>query len=178
MQPENGQASNFTSKLMRPGSRAAAFIFARNLRAWWHGQYHAPVHRVVLDTNVLVAAIRSQQGASFELLRRVGDGSFEIAVSVALALEYESVLLRHVVESHLTSHDVTNLVDFLCEIAAWQEIFFLWRPYLRDPNDDLVLELAVAASCDAVVTHNTRDFVGTERFGIEVLTPAAFLLRL
>jgi predicted nucleic acid-binding protein len=60
----------------------------------------------------------------------------------------------------------------------WQEIFFLWRPYLRDPNDDLILELAVAAGCDAVVTHNTRDFVGAERFGIDVLTPAAFLLRL
>jgi putative PIN family toxin of toxin-antitoxin system len=136
------------------------------------------VHRVVLDTNVVVAAIRSRRGASFELLQRVGAGSFEIAVSVALVLEYESVLLRHVGESHLTHQDVINLVDFLCEAGTWQEIFFLWRPYLRDPGDDLVLELAVAAGSGAVVTHNTRDFAGTERFGVEVLSPAAFLLRL
>lgn len=136
------------------------------------------MYRVVLDTNVLVAAIRSQRGASFELLQRVGDGLFEIAVSVALTLEYESVLLRHVGESHLKDQDVINLIDYLCEVGNWQEIYFLWRPYLRDPNDDLILELAVAAGCDAVVTHNTRDFVGAERFGIEVLTPATFLLML
>ncbi|HYI08923.1 MAG TPA: PIN domain-containing protein [Thermoanaerobaculia bacterium] len=81
-------------------------------------------------------------------------------------------------ESHLTNRDVINLVDFLCEVGSWQEIFFLWRPYLRDPGDDLVLELAVAAGCGAVVTHNTRDFAGVERFGVAVLTPAAFLLKL
>ncbi|HET8799351.1 MAG TPA: putative toxin-antitoxin system toxin component, PIN family [Thermoanaerobaculia bacterium] len=136
------------------------------------------VRRVVVDTNVLVAAIRSQRGASFELMRRLGDGSFEIAVSVALVLEYEGVLLRRVLESHLTGNDVINLVDYVCDVGTWQEIFFLWRPYLRDPNDDLILELAVAAGCDAVVTHNTRDFYGLDRFGIEVLTPAAFLLKL
>lgn len=136
------------------------------------------VYRVVVDTNVLVAAIRSQRGASFELLQRVGDGSFEIAVSVALTLEYESVLLRHVGESYLEDQDVMNLIDYVCEVGSWQEIYFLWRPFLRDPNDDLILELAVAAGCDAVITHNTRDFAGAERFGIEVLTPAAFLLRL
>jgi|ERR1051325_24042 putative PIN family toxin of toxin-antitoxin system len=141
-------------------------------------QYHCNVQRIVLDTNVLVAAIRSQRGASFELLQRISEGVFEIAVSVALALEYESVLLRHVAESHLTSDEISNLVDYMCEIGMWQEIFFLWRPYLRDPSDDLILELAVAAGCDAIVTHNTRDFVGIERFGINVLTPAAFLLRL
>jgi putative PIN family toxin of toxin-antitoxin system len=133
---------------------------------------------VVIDTNVLVAAIRSQRGASFELIQRIGDGLFEIAISVGLALEYESVMLRHVSESHLAGDDVINLVDYVCDVATWQEIFFLWRPYLRDPNDDLILELAVAAGCDAVVTHNTRDFDGVDRFGIEVLTPAAFLLRL
>ena len=136
------------------------------------------MQRVVLDTNVLVAAIRSRHGASFELLQRLGGGAFEIALSPGLTLEYESVLLRHVGDSHLTSQDVGDLIDYLCEVAMWQEIFFLWRPFLRDPNDDLVLELAVAANCDAVVTHNTRDFAGTERFGIEVLTPAAFLLSL
>ena len=134
--------------------------------------------RVVIDTNVLVAAIRSKRGSSYELLQRLGEDAFEIAISVSLTLEYESVLLRHIADSHLTRQDVVNLVDYVCEIATWQEIFFLWRPFLRDPGDDLVLELAVAAGCEKIVTHNTRDFLGVEQFGIEVLTPAAFLQRL
>lgn len=133
------------------------------------------VHRVVIDTSVVVAAIRSQQGASFEVLRRIDDGTFEIAISVSLALEYESVVLRHLDASYLTKDDIENLIDYMCEKAVWQDIFFLWRPFLRDPNDDLVLELAVAAGCDRIVTHNTRDFVGVEQFGIEVITPAALL---
>jgi len=136
------------------------------------------VRRVVLDTNVLVAAIRSKRGSSYELLRRLGEGAFEITVSVSLTLEYESVLVRHIADSYLTRQDVINLIDYLCEIATWQEIFFLWRPFLRDSGDDMVLELAVAAGCDRIVTHNTRDFLGVERFGIEVLTPAAFLQKL
>ena len=136
------------------------------------------VRRVVLDTNVLVAAIRSKRGSSYELLQRLGEGAFEITVSVSLTLEYESVLVRHISDSYLTRQDVMNLIDYLCEIATWQEIFFLWRPFLRDSGDDMVLELAVAAGCDRIVTHNTRDFFGVERFGIEVLTPAAFLQKL
>jgi predicted nucleic acid-binding protein len=127
---------------------------------------------------VLVAAIRSRRGSSYELLRRLGEGAFEITVSVSLTLEYESVLVRHIADSYLTQQDVIRLVDYLCEIATWQEIFFLWRPFLRDSGDDMVLELSVAAGCDKIVTHNTRDFFGVDRFGIEVSTPAAFLQKL
>lgn len=136
------------------------------------------VVRVVLDTNVLVAAIRSRRGASFELLSRVGKGVFDIALSVSLVLEYESVLLRHAAASAMTEDDVRDLIDYVCDVAIWQEIFFLWRPYLRDPNDDQVLELAVAASCDAVVTHNIDDFGGAEQLGVRVVTPGAFLQEL
>ena len=136
------------------------------------------VSLVVLDTNVLVSAIRSRRGASFELLSRLGGGEFDIAVSVSLVLEYESVLLRHVPSSPMSEQDVHALVDYMCDVATWQEIFFLWRPYLRDSNDDLILELAVAAGCDAVVTHNVRDFDGAERFGVKVMTPAVFLQKL
>ena len=134
--------------------------------------------RVVLDTNVLVAAIRSRRGASFELLSTVGSGEFELAISVSLVLEYESVLLRHTSSSNLNEQDVRDLIDYLCDVGVWQEIFFLWRPHLKDTNDDLVLELAVAASCELIVTHNVRDFGGTEQFGVQVLTPAEFLQEL
>ena len=81
----------------------------------------------------------------------------------------------HAGHRELRVGDVANLIDYLCELAIWQEIFSLWRPFLRDPNDDLVLELAVAPGCDRIVTHNTRGFAGAEQFGIEVVTPAALL---
>jgi putative PIN family toxin of toxin-antitoxin system len=133
------------------------------------------VVRVVLDTNVLVAAIRSRRGASFELVTLLGTGAFEVAVSVALVLEYESSLLRNRTASSLSEQDVRDLVDYVCAVSIPQEIFFLWRPFLRDPNDDLVLELAVSARCEAIVTHNVRDFAGAEKMGVRVITPGKFL---
>jgi putative PIN family toxin of toxin-antitoxin system len=133
---------------------------------------------VVLDTSVLVAAVRSRRGASFQLLSRVGTGAFDIAVSVPLVLEYEDALLRHLSASALAIEDVHAVIDYLCSVATRQEIFFLWRPALRDPGDDLVLEVAVAANCEAIVTHNIRDFEGARRFGLRVLSPGTFLNQL
>jgi predicted nucleic acid-binding protein len=133
---------------------------------------------VAIDTNVLVAAVRSRRGASFEVLSRVGTGVFDIAVSVPLVLEYEDALLRHASASGLVASDVHDLVDYVCSVAVRQEIFFLWRPLLKDPNDDMVAELAVAAGCDAVVTHHVRDFAGIETFGLALLTPGMFLKQL
>ena len=134
--------------------------------------------RVVLDTSVLVAGVRSRRGASFEVLSRLGNGTFGVAVSVSLVLEYEAALLRHVAESALDEDDVRDLIDYVCDVAIRQKIFFLWRPFLRDPGDDLVLELAVAAQCEAIVTHNVRDFRGIEQLGVRVLTPGEFLQEL
>jgi putative PIN family toxin of toxin-antitoxin system len=134
--------------------------------------------RVVLDTNVLVAAMRSSRGASFEIVAALDRGEFEVSVSVSLLFEYEATLLRHVEDSPLDREDVEDLVDYICEVAIPQEIFFLWRPFLRDPGDDLVLELAVAAGCEAIVTHNVRDFQRTEELGVRVLTPKQFLQKL
>ena len=110
-----------------------------------------------------------------ELLR---DGQFEIAVSVPLVLEYEAVLVRHAAELHLSREAAVGVVDFLCGVARRQDIHFLWRPSLPDPQDEFVLELAVAANCAAILTHNVRDFVGTKKFKPHVLTPAAFLARI
>lgn len=70
------------------------------------------------------------------------------------------------------------LVDFLCSIAHQQAIFFLWRPLLRDANDDMVAEVAVAGDASAIITHNVRDFDAVARFGVRVLAPAQFLLQL
>jgi predicted nucleic acid-binding protein len=126
---------------------------------------------------VLVAAWRSRSGASFELLRLLRAAEFEIAVSVPLVLEYESALLRHLSGSQ-TEEDVTAVVDYLCLVARKQKVFFLWRPLLRDPNDDMVAELAVASGADTIVTHNLSDFAGVHRLGVRALAPSEFLRHL
>ena len=133
--------------------------------------------RVVLDTCVLVAAWRSSLGVSFEIIRLLRRRRFEIAVSVPLVVEYESALLRHLSPARRAA-DATSFVDYLCLVAHKQDIFFLWRPLLRDPNDDMVAELAVASRADAIITHNLRDFSATANLGIQVLTPGSFLLQL
>lgn len=133
---------------------------------------------VVLDTNVLVAGARSRDGASFQLLSRIGTGAFDLAVSVPLVLEYEDALKRDPSATGLSDDDVQDFIDYICSVAVRQEIFYLWRPALRDSGDDLVLEVAVAANCDAIVTHNVRDFDGIIRFGLELLTPGKFLQRI
>lgn len=133
------------------------------------------VVQVVLDTNVLVAAIRSRQGASFQVLRRVGTGAFDVVVSVPLVVEYESALLRHAGPDALDRDDVLAIVDYVCAVARRQPIFYLWRPLLTDPADDMVAEAAVAGGCHGVVTHNWRHFAGIQRFGLQVWGPGAFL---
>jgi putative PIN family toxin of toxin-antitoxin system len=133
---------------------------------------------VVLDTDVIVAGFRSRRGASFRVLTLLRDEKFEIAMSVPLALEYEAVLREHASELSFSADEVSGLVDYLCGVGRHQAIHFLWRPALRDPADEFVLELAVAAECDAVVTHNVRDFAGARTFGVQIMTPAALVRRL
>jgi putative PIN family toxin of toxin-antitoxin system len=132
-------------------------------------------HHVVLDTNVLIAALRSPHGASYELLSLLGAGAFALSVSVPLVLEYEAVARRQARELGLTYGDITELLDFVCQAAHHCTIFYLWRPFLRDPNDDMVLEVAVEAQCAYVITYNTRDFAGSEQFGVRPITPKEFL---
>lgn len=132
----------------------------------------------MLDTNVVVAALHSRQGASFKLLSLLGEDQFEIAISIPLLFEYEEVLTRHRDTDLYEQQEVDDLLDYLCQIAHRQSIFFLWRPCLPDPKDDMVLELAVAAGCEAIITHNQRDFSGRERLGVRIDAPRDFLRNL
>ena len=136
------------------------------------------VPSIVLDTNVLIAGLRSRNGASFQVLSLVGESAFELNVSVPLVLEYEEVAKREARALGLTHAEIDDVLDYLCAVATHREIYFLWRPVLRDAADDMVLEVAVEAGCDIVVTHNVRDFVGAERFGVRALTPGEFLKRI
>lgn len=134
------------------------------------------MRRIVIDTNVIVAAMRSGLGAAFKLVSLVGNTEkFQICLSVALTLEYEEVLSRHDVVPYLSISEAQKFVSYLCSVAIPCEIFYIWRPHLRDPKDEMVLEVAVAGSCDAIVTYNRRDFEGVERFGIQTLSPKEFL---
>lgn len=86
--------------------------------------------------------------------------------------------MRHLSATKLSKTDVQAIIDYMCSVAVQQEVFYLWRPILRDSGDDLVLELAVAANCDAIVSHNVRDFAGVRDFGLRLLTPGEFLQEL
>lgn len=131
--------------------------------------------RTVLDTSILVAAARSQRGASHALLSRLPAVQFRPVISVPLFFEYREVLLRPENLLTRTAAQAEGFLDFLLSASHLQEIFFLWRPALPDPDDDLILELAVAAGCRYIVTHNLRDFRGAEKWGVAAVTPADFL---
>ena len=133
------------------------------------------IPQIVIDTNVMVAGLRSRRGSAFRLLTLVGTERFAIHLSVPLVLEYEEVLLRELPHLQVPRTVVEDVLDFHCTVATRHQIFFLLRPYLPDPDDDMILELAVKAGCDYIVTYNTRDFVGIERFALQAIEPGAFL---
>ena len=130
---------------------------------------------VVLDTNVLIAGMRSSEGASFRLLEFWKDKQYEIAVSVPLVLEYETVLMRQKKELGLTEVDIANFLDYVCSHARHTSIHYLWRPRSRDVADDMVIELAVAASVQGIVSFNTKDLQPATSLGVKLLSPPEFL---
>ena len=136
------------------------------------------IPNIVIDTNAVYSSMRSTRGASSKLLSLVGTGKFEIHLSVPLVLEYEDVLSRQNMSLSVNQEVISDLIDSLCTFGYHHEIHFLWRPYLRDPKDEFVLELAITSQADYIVTYNLRDFVGAEKFGIEVITPKELLERI
>lgn len=129
-------------------------------------------HSVIIDTNVLLTALKSSLGTSYRLLSMVQDNRFEIHISAPLIAEYESVLKR----GHLALSDqqIDDIIDFICTKAIHHKIYYLWRPVLKDPDDDFLLELAVKTRA-MIVTWNLADFKQAANFGIKVMTPRDFL---
>jgi predicted nucleic acid-binding protein len=134
---------------------------------------------VILDTSVLIAGLRSSLGASFALLDLVGSKRFTIGLTAALVLEYEATCTKSLPALNLTADDFKELLDYLCRMGKLAPIRFRVRPAVADPDDDLVLEAAIATGSECIVTHNIRDMAaGAARYGIEVITPGEALRRL
>ena len=135
--------------------------------------------RIVLDTSVLVAASRSRNGASFRIVSMLPTPKFEIALTIAVYTEWQAALTR---PEHLppgvTADMALGFVRYLASVSHLQDVHFLWRPFLRDPDDDMVLECAVASGCEFIVTHNVKDFRRVEALNVRAITPADFLNRL
>lgn len=132
---------------------------------------------MVLDTSVFVAALRSSRGASNRLVADALRGRYTLLVSVPLLLEYEAVLTRpeQLDVSGLTTEDIGTLLDSVASAAEAVRLAFLWRPTLRDPDDEFVLETAVNGRADRLVTFNLADFDAAARFGVVVVTPGEAL---
>ena len=129
---------------------------------------------VVLDTNVIVSAFRSSLGASYRLLQTLERGDWRPVISPTLAFEYEAVLKRRAGETGPSLQDIDDFIRYICSRARLVQVYFRWRPVLRDADDDRILEVAVRAQ-SAVVTFNRKDFAGADRFGIKVMAPKELL---
>lgn len=138
--------------------------------------------KFVIDTNVIFSALYSKNGASHRLLCWLFQQEQQInVVSIPLVIEYEDVLLRPEnlqKYSHFIKEDIGLFIDDICAISWKQEIYYLWRPFLSDPKDDMVLETAFNGGVDYIITHNIRDFKNvSETFAISPITPNEFFKR-
>jgi putative PIN family toxin of toxin-antitoxin system len=160
---------------IRVDARVAQADFSSFPRSACAHQCRLRMIRVVLDTSILVAAARSKHGASHAILSALPHTGVQPVISVPVFLEYRAVLLRRENLLQRTPQQVDGFLDYLLAISHIQEIFYLWRPALADAEDEMILELAVAAGCRYIVTHNIRDFREAERWGVSAVTPATFL---
>ena len=131
---------------------------------------------VVIDTNVFISSLKSRRGASFKLLYEVLRNKFQQNISSTLIFEYESVAKRSEMDIKLTHHQIDTIIDMLCKWSNHCQVYFLWRPFLKDANDDFVLELAIESNSEYIVTYNVKDFKGIDKFNIKAITPKEFLI--
>lgn len=136
---------------------------------------------VVIDTNIIVAGLMSNLGLSFRILSLIPTDRLRFIISVPLFLEYESVLKRdHLLQQfNLSIDDIDTILNMIALKSIKVKIFYLWRPFLKDPGDDLVLETAVSGKAESIITFNTKDFKNVQNtFGIKILTPKQYFTSL
>jgi putative PIN family toxin of toxin-antitoxin system len=129
-------------------------------------------YQIVIDTNVLISALRSKNGASYRLLELIGiSEKFETNISIPVFFEYESISKR--IFSNFESLEI--ILGYISLNSNKCEIHYLWRPFLNDNKDDCILEAALNSHSDYIITYNKDDFKNINQFGIETLTPKEFL---
>jgi len=133
------------------------------------------MNTIIMDTNILFSGLYSSTGASYQILRLIDSGRITPIISTTLLFEYEDVLKRKQKELGLSGNEIDIVLDNICALSKFQKIYFLWRPYLKDPKDDHVLEVAVASKTKIIVTHNMKDFKGVDKFGVTALRPGKLL---
>lgn len=134
------------------------------------------MRNVVIDTNVIISSLQSNLGASHLLMSLLGQNKFNFYISVPVVLEYEELCLQKMELFGLSEDEIQKVIDYYCAVGISSKIFFLWRPFLRDFHDDMMLELAFASGCDSIITYNLKDFKNVEKvFGIKIVTPKQFL---
>ena len=131
--------------------------------------------QAILDTNIIFAGLYSSRGASHQILRATIAGEISPILSVALLFEYEDVLKRSTKQLGFSHEAIDSFLDNLCKLSSFQKIYYLWRPFLSDPKDDHVLELAVASQVNNITTFNVKDFKGVEQFGVKIISPKQLL---
>lgn len=134
--------------------------------------------KIVIDTKVIISALKSRNGFSFKLLSIIDDKRFRVFISVPLILEYEDVAKRSKSQKKLNFTEIGDILDYICLIGEQRKIFYLWRPYLKDPKDDMILELAVESECDYIISFNKKNFKGIDKFNLEVITPKELLRKI
>jgi putative PIN family toxin of toxin-antitoxin system len=131
--------------------------------------------KIVIDTNVILSGLLSQKGTSYKLLRLIPKKLFTVVMSVPLILEYEAILHKSIRKLNLSRTDIEDFLDYICSISEHTKIYYLWRPILKDPYDDHILELAVSSNAKYIVTFNISDFNEAKTFGIHAIEPEEFL---
>jgi len=136
--------------------------------------------KVVIDTNVWISALISKEGTSRDIIRQALEEKISPQISTTLFLEYETVMKREKIQTlcSLSIEEQEELFQAFLSTCKWNEIFYLWRPNLKDVGDDFLVELAVASNSKVIITDNIKDIeFGELHFDIEVLTPKQFLER-
>ncbi len=129
----------------------------------------------IVDTNVLLSGLASRNGKSFQILQLLAEEKFHVSISVPVVLEYEAVLKKKLDKRVYSDQDIQAIIDFICKIGRHVKVYYLWRPILKDPYDDHLLEVAVAANAKWIITYNVKDFERASTFGISAVTPYEFL---
>ena len=132
-------------------------------------------YQIVIDTNVILAGLRSKNGASYKLLSILNDKRFQINISATLIFEYEEILKREKQQIGLTNEEIDDIINGICYLANHHDIFYIWRPLAKDKDDDFLIDLALKCQAQFIISYNDKDLRPIEKFGVSILTPKEFL---